>query len=252
MEKLFPLPLIILNKHSNHTQLIVNFFQKNRIIMKRTYLLFFSLFICLLVFSSKNTEAQTVELLAGNTLNGALQGTILGGATMGLYNTSDFAYLRVGLGLGTLYGVGMGAYDVTVSGGRDLVVSGLFNDGNNSSIIVLLDTFYGAAVGSIIVTSVMLVANNPIKEGLQYGAAVGAWVGFGFGVFDTVMLAKRTTGPSIAAYTPVTNASGFLGLSFDNGTSLGFINPTLIQTKSADFNSSISPAIDVMNLRVNF
>lgn len=220
--------------------------------MKRTYLIFFSLFISLLVFSSNKTEAQTVELLAGNTLNGALQGTILGGATMGLYNSSDFAHLRVGLGLGTLYGVGMGAYDVSVSGGRDLVVSGLFNDGNNSSIIVLLDTFYGAAVGSIIVTSVMLVANNPIKEGLQYGAAVGAWVGFGFGVFDTVVLAKRTAGPAIAAYTPVTNASGFLGLSFDNGTSLGFFNPTLIQTKAADFSQSISPAVDLMNVRVNF
>ena len=206
----------------------------------------------LLATISTTVQAQSVEIVAGNTLNGALQGTLLGGAAMGLSNSDDFGALRVGVGLGTLYGLGMGAYDISQAGGRSMVVSGLFNDGNNSSIIVLLDTFYGAAVGSIVVTSVMLVANEPIVEGLQYGASIGAWAGFGFGLFDTFVLAKRSSAPSMAAYTPPSTASGLLGVNFENGTSLGFVNPTVIQTKSADFSLSLSPAVDVMTLRINF
>ena len=113
----------------------------------------FFLLIALLVPATQS-KAQTVEILAGNTLNGALNGTLLGGASMALTNSDDFYPLQVGLGLGTLYGIGMGAFDVVQGGGKPVLVSGLFNDGNNSSIIVLLDTFYGAAAGSIIVTSV--------------------------------------------------------------------------------------------------
>ncbi len=209
-------------------------------------------FLFLLATTTPKIQAQSVEIVAGNTLNGALQGTLLGGAAMGLSNSDDFGALRVGVGLGTLYGLGMGAYDISQAGGRSIVVSGLFNDGNNSSIIVLLDTFYGAAVGSVVVTSVMLVANEPILDGLQYGASIGAWAGFGFGLFDTFVLAKRSSAPSMATYTPPSTASGLLGLNFENGTSLGFMNPTVIQTKSADFSYSLSPAVDVMNLRINF
>ena len=206
----------------------------------------------LLVTATPKVQAQSVEIVAGNTLNGALQGTLLGGAAMGISGSDDFGALRVGVGLGTLYGLGMGAYDISQAGGRSIVVSGLFNDGNNSSIIVLLDTFYGAAVGSVVVTSVMLVANEPIVEGLRYGASIGAWAGFGFGLFDTFVLAKRSSAPSMAAYNPPNTASGLLGVNFENGASLGFVNPTVIQTKSADLSFSLSPAVDVMNLRINF
>ena len=74
-----------------------------------------------------------------------------------------------------------------------MIVSGTFNDGNNSTIIVLLDTFYGAAAGAVVATSVMLVANEPLVQGLQYGAGAGAIAGFGFGLFDTFVLADRST-----------------------------------------------------------
>ncbi|HCI71839.1 MAG TPA: hypothetical protein DHV30_15110, partial [Balneola sp.] len=117
-----------------------------------------SAFLLLMGIFSGSTKAQTVEILAGNTLNGAVQGTLLGGASMALTNSDDFSALRVGIGMGTLYGVGMGAYDITTGGGQEVLVAGLFNDGNNSSIIVLLDTFYGAALGSVIVVAVTLVA----------------------------------------------------------------------------------------------
>ena len=52
--------------------------------------------------------AQTINTLGENTLNGALTGTLLGGATMALTDDTDFNPLQIGLGLGTLYGLGVG------------------------------------------------------------------------------------------------------------------------------------------------
>lgn len=137
--------------------------------------------------------AQTINTLGENTLNGALTGTLLGGASMALTDDTDFYPLQIGLGLGTLYGLGVGAYDLLQTGGNSGIVSGIFNDGRNSTIIVLLDTFYGAAAGAVVATSVMLVANEPLVQGLQYGAGAGAIAGFGFGLFDTFVLADRST-----------------------------------------------------------
>ncbi|HCD52870.1 MAG TPA: hypothetical protein DEQ34_10505 [Balneolaceae bacterium] len=213
----------------------------------------FFLLIALLVPATQS-KAQTVEILAGNTLNGALNGTLLGGASMALTNSDDFYPLQVGLGLGTLYGIGMGAFDVVQGGGKPVLVSGLFNDGNNSSIIVLLDTFYGAAAGSIIVTSVMLVANEPLLDGLQYGAGIGAFVGFGFGVFDTFFLSERMTGFA-SNYSPGNTANGLMALNFDDQYSVGLINPTVYQTLDISGNnisSSINAGVDLVHVRVNF
>lgn len=221
--------------------------------MKKAFLIFTAL-LTFTFFNFSSTKAQTVELLAGNTLNGAVQGTLLGGATMALSNSNDFAALRVGVGLGTLYGIGMGGYDITSGAGQEVLVSGLFNDGNNSSIIVLLDTFYGAALGSIVVVAVALVANEPIATGLQYGAGIGAWAGFGFGIFDTFVLSERTFAP-IASAKVSSNASGLIGMNFENKSSFGFINPTLIrssQLTSNDFISTIKPAVEMVNFRLNF
>ncbi|MBO6620243.1 MAG: hypothetical protein JJ892_13005 [Balneola sp.] len=221
--------------------------------MNKVFLLIAALFLSLSITTS-SSKAQTVELLAGNTLNGAVQGTLLGGASMALSNSDDFSALRIGVGLGTLYGVGMGAYDITTGGGQEVLVSGLFNDGNNSSIIVLLDTFYGAALGSVVVVAVTLVANERITTGLQYGAGIGAWAGFGFGIFDTFVLAERTFAPVVAANVNQ-NASGLIGMNFENKSSFGFINPIFIRTSEitkTDFNSILSPAVEVVNFRLNF
>lgn len=214
--------------------------------------------LSMLMMFSQRTEAQTVELLAGNTLNGAMNGVILGGAAMGINNQTDFDALRIGLGLGTLYGIGMGGYDLTSSGGGQLVVSGLFNDGSNSSIIVLLDTFYGAAVGSVIVTSILLVANEPIIDGLQYGASIGAFAGFGFGLFDTFVLADRVSSPLAFKNTPgdgEMKASGLIGISLNNKTSVGVINPTFIQQLTPVAGGMVletTPAVELASLRINF
>lgn len=211
-----------------------------------------------IIFSGTHTaKAQTIELLAGNTLNGAVNGTLLGGATMALNGDTDFRPLQVGLGLGTLYGLGMGAYDVTTGGGRPVLVSGLFNDGDNTSIIVLLDTFYGAAAGTIIATSVMLVADEPIIDGLKYGSSVGAWVGFGVGLIDVFMFSDRMTPSSASLNTPTNSADGLVGVHLNKNTSLGLISPSVINTYQTNSNGigltrELTPTVNLVNLNLRF
>ncbi|HCI71840.1 MAG TPA: hypothetical protein DHV30_15115 [Balneola sp.] len=51
------------------------------------------------------------------------------------------------------------------------------------------------------------------------------------------------------------NASGLIGLNFENKSSFGFINPTLIRTSQLtqnDINSTVSPAVEMINYRFNF
>ncbi len=215
-----------------------------------------ALLLCFTIIFSATEESkgQTIELLAGNTLNGAVNGTLLGGATMALNNSSDFAPLRVGVGLGTLYGVGVGAYDIGSSGGQQLIVQGLFNDGNNTSIIVLLDTFYGAAAGAVVTTSVMLVANEPLVEGLQYGAGIGAWVGFGVGLIDAFALSKRITPTSTAMKSSVPQADGLVGIQFNDKTSIGLVSPSITATYQPTDNGisrRFSPSVNLLNLKIN-
>src|SRR5690625_7346720 len=52
------------------------------------------------------------QLIGGNIVNGAVTGAILGTATMGLQNDSDWTPLRVGVGAGLLGGAGLAIYDV--------------------------------------------------------------------------------------------------------------------------------------------
>lgn len=206
----------------------------------------------------QSVQSQTIELLAGNTLNGAMNGTLLGGATMAITNNTDFAPLRVGVGMGTLYGIGMGAYDISSSRGNEILVSGSFNDGNNTSIIVLLDTFYGAAAGAIIASSVMLVANEPLIDGLQYGAGFGAWAGFGFGLVDALTLSETRTPDASAFLNPRSQnkASGLVGISLDESKSFGLISPSFISTyqtnDSHNLQQEISPTVQMVNFRFNF
>lgn len=221
--------------------------------------IFTALFFCIvLTFSgTQSSYAQTIELLAGNTLNGAVNGTMLGGATMALTGETDFRPLQVGLGLGTLYGLGMGAYDVTTGGGNRVLVSGLFNDGDNTSIIVLLDTFYGAAAGTIIATSVMLVADEPIIEGLKYGSSVGAWVGFGVGLIDVFMFSDRMTPTSASLRTPTNTADGLVAIHLNNRTSVGLVSPTVLNTYKSDagglgLTREVNPAVNLVNLNLRF
>jgi hypothetical protein len=161
------------------------------LIMKKV-ILYSVIFSLVYLASPKNTSAQSGELIGGNILNGAVTGTILGTATMGLQNSNHFAPLRVGLGAGILGGTGLAIYDVaTLPQGQHFFISGTFNDGSNSTIIILLDTVYGAGVGAAIGSAIMLIGNKSIVKGLQYGGSAGAWAGFGFGLVDAFALAER-------------------------------------------------------------
>lgn len=163
-----------------------------KLITLNTYLKVYLTTFCFLFLGiSSLASSQSITLLGGNTLNGALNGVALGGATMALQNSNDFAPTRTGLGLGILYGIGVGIYDISqVKKGEQFYISGTFNDGTNTSILVLLDTFYGAAAGAVVASSFKLIANEPIVDGLQYGSGAGAWAGFAFGLIDAFVLAK--------------------------------------------------------------
>jgi len=127
-------------------------------------------------------------------LNGAITGTALGVAVMGLTNSSNFAPLRIGLGIGILGGTGLALYDIsTLPQGQTFFISGVFNDGKNSSIIILLDTLYGSAAGIAVGSAFALISNNSIMDGLQYGASAGAIAGFGFGILDAFVIAERNS-----------------------------------------------------------
>lgn len=156
---------------------------------------FLTAILFLLLFTTAiqdRSHAQSVELIGGNVLNGAITGSILGVATMGLNNTTDFTAFRIGLGSGILFGTGVAIYDVaTVPRGQRFFISGLLNDGENSTIIILLDTVYGAAIGVALSSAIALIGNHSITDTLKYGAGSGAWLGFGFGMVDAFMLAER-------------------------------------------------------------
>lgn len=204
---------------------------------------------------SSPATSQTINLLAGNTLNGAVTGVGLGGAVMGLQNSDDFAPVRMGLGAGTLFGIGVGFYDVSrVAKGEQFYISGTFNDGTNTSIIVLLDTFYGAAAGAIVASSITLIANEPVVDALQYGSSAGAWIGFGFGLIDAFALA-RGPGDFAAGGTAYKQAEGMINFTGKNKNfGIGLINPSItsftnIETDKIEQSTALS--VELVNFNIN-
>jgi hypothetical protein len=222
----------------------------------KKYLFFLLTFIFIIGVLKNSAKAQSIELLAGNTLNGAMNGVILGGATMALQNTDEFEPARVGLGAGTLYGIGVGVYDITqTQPGQQFYISGTFNDGTNSSVLVLLDTIYGAAGGALIASSIALIVKNPLDTALQYGSGTGAWVGFGFGLIDAFVLAN---GPDFSQQTASSrqNISGLITYSNDpKSVEVGMFTPEFITQKKITQNTietTYTPSMKVLKLKIDF
>lgn len=212
----------------------------------------FSILLFSLSPFQKTASAQTVDLLGGNVLNGAVTGTFLGVGVMGLQNSDDFAPLRIGLGAGILGGAGIAVYDIaTLPQGQQFYISGLFNDGNNSSIIVLLDTMYGAAGGAVLGTAVMLIQNKPIIDGLQYGGSAGVWAGFGLGLVDAFLLSERNS--DFTANTFLNRSSV---LEFETGRlDIGIGEPALYQTFSTGNKSvgyKLNPGVKFLSIGGSF
>lgn len=219
--------------------------------MKRFSYIF--LLIVILVFSFQQvSKAQSAELIGGNMLNGAITGTALGVATMGLQNSNDFAPLRIGLGAGIIGGMGVAIYDIsTVPKGQQFYISGLFNDGTNSSIIILLDTVYGATVGAALGSAVMLIGNQSILDGLQYGTSIGTWVGFGVGLVDSFMLAEKNNDFISERFS---NRSSLFQIEGENQT-LSFIQPDIYAFNKVSENSlsaEWTPAVNLFSFRKSF
>lgn len=229
------------------------FKNRPRVVNKHLLLLFiFALFIGL---SEQSAKAQSIELLAGNTLNGAMNGVILGGATMALQNSDEFEPARVGLGAGTLYGIGVGVYDITqTQPGQQFYISGTFNDATNSSVLVLLDTIYGAAGGALIASSISLILKKPLDTALQYGSGTGAWVGFGFGLIDAFMLAD---GPNYSQQSASVqqNISGIITYSNNaKSVKVGMFNPEFVTQKKITQNTiktMHTPSMNVLKLKIS-
>ena len=208
--------------------------------------------LLLLLTTVNSSYAQTGQLLGGNVLNGALTGTALGAATMGLKNSGDLAPLRIGLGAGILGGAGLALYDVTtLPSGQHFFISGIFNDGNNSSIIILLDTFYGAAGGAILGTAIMMIGNKPLLEGLQYGSGAGAWVGFGFGLLDSFIFAERNRDFLSSS---ILNKNSMIEFSVQD-FNVGFIKPDLFayhDLSGSSHSIEIEPTLNLLTLSKTF
>jgi hypothetical protein len=128
--------------------------------------------------------------IAGNVVNATTTGAVLGLATMALEDRTDYQRpLSVGVGVGMLAGVGLSIYDLaSVSPGETVMRRGLFASGSNTSLLLVMDTIYGATLGSVVGTAVILVSGDELTHGLQYGAATGAFVGATFGLMDAFLL----------------------------------------------------------------
>ncbi len=175
-------------------------------------------------------KAQQLKTLASNTFNGAMTGGLLGGATMALQDSDDFAPARFGVGLGTLGGLAIGAHDVArTAEGQTYMIDGTFNRGDVTTIIILLDSIYGGATGAIIGTAIKLMENEPIIEGIQYGAGAGVWGGFLFGMMDAFYLSSRTT-QMASTLSPRSNSTYWLSLQREQ-TRLTFLQPQIYSFK---------------------
>ncbi|MDZ7658141.1 hypothetical protein [Fodinibius sp.] len=186
-----------------------------------------------------------------------MNGVLVGGATMALQNSNDYRPVEVGLGAGTLYGIGIGAYDMSqIEKGEQFYISGTFNDGTNRSILVLLDTIYGAVGGMVVGSSITLIMQERIEKGLQYGAGTGAWLGMGFGLIDAFVLAEKPA--NLQASNISLKQQRVNGLvTYNNANQsiqVGMINPGFIakkQLSSKRFSTSYKPTLNILEVNIN-
>ena len=206
----------------------------------------------LFLLHCNRSEAQALELFGGNIVNGAVTGTAVGAAVMGLKNSGEIAPLRIGLGAGILAGTAIAIYDLaTLPQGQSFFISGIFNDGENSTIIILLDTFYGALTGVGIGSAVVLINNSSFLKGIQYGASVGALGGLALGIADSFFVAERNR--DFIAQSAFTNSS-LINLTFGY-SEIGLIRPELHHFpdfSAANPGFSMQPVLNLFSYRSSF
>lgn len=222
-------------------------------------------------------HAQNGAVMGGNVVSSTMTGALLGAATLGLQNETQFTDpLRVGVGLGILGGIGISVYDlVDTRGVAQPVRHGAFITTNNTGTVLLVDTIYGAVAGSLIGTAIILVSNQPLVDGLQYGGSVGAWMGFTFGLFDAFVLSQpnlqrnrpslqrswRSPNPdalvwSHATATTLPELPAAHVASEETKLNLRFFQPGVMSTLTAKAESApvrtIRPTLNVVSFRLDF
>lgn len=225
------------------------------------YVRILALIIIALIGLSTNTQAQALKITAGNTLIGTANGAVLGLSVMGITNDSDITPVRFGVGAGTIFGLGVGIYDVSRLDGLGMYyVDGLFNSAEYSTLIVLLDTAYGTVTGTVLGMAFALMANENILLYMQYGASAGAMAGFAFGLVDAFYLSTRPSFSLSNNSTPAINrVNGVIALNYHSSSGskvdIGILHPT-VQLVPSHMNSGThlkyEPTLQVMNLRVSF
>lgn len=185
----------------------------------------------IVLFQTNILKAQALKILATDTFIGTFNGALLGGGTMALENKVDVAPIRFGVGVGTLYGLGIGVADVSrMKNGQPYEVNGTVNSAGNSAQIILMDTFYGGIAGSLVGMSISLIGNQKVVKGLQYGIGAGVWAGFGFGVVDVFYFGQNHPlfgKTQKIAYSDSGN-SGLIQLNTRKIGHFSFVNPVAV------------------------
>jgi hypothetical protein len=212
----------------------------------------------LILLVSVTAYGQSIKVVAGSTLVGASNGALIGLGVMGLNNDADLTPLRIGVGVGTLYGIGMGIYDISEMGTSNdfYQVEGIFNTTDYSSLIVLLDTFYGGVAGSVVGVAVSLIVNSPLRDGIRVGGGVGIIGGFAFGLLDAFTFSHKTGifDPNIASSRLAPGLVNFIG---SDNINMGLINPAFATTPvknkgTGHYQSFTSQTLELANLRIYF
>ena len=224
-------------------------------IMSRTKII--SLTVLILFTSFITLQAQALKITAGNTAIGALNGALLGLGGMGITNDSEnLVPLRVGVGLGTIYGLGVGIYDVyqNESAVGNPSNFGVLHSSEYLTMITLFDTMYGGATGAVVGMAVSLISGTSIKKGFTQGGSVGIFGGFIFGLADAFYLSKnRTGGFEDSDYT--TSSDGFVTLSVNPNFKISFIQPQLLNQPVLDqgiFKQKTTTTLQVAHFKYRF
>jgi hypothetical protein len=178
----------------------------------------------LLLSLSSGAFAQAMKVTAANTGLGALNGALLGLGAMGLSgNSDDLTPLRVGVGFGTLYGLGMGIYDATVhtNNGITNIKYGMLHSSEYSAMIPMFDTVYGGATGAVVGMAISLINGTSIRKGFVNGGSVGLFGGFLFGITDVLYFSQTRTN---SLFEPGSSGGndGFVTLTFGEQSTLSF------------------------------
>ncbi len=187
------------------------------------------------------SEAQVMRDVMINTGAGTVTGAALGGATMALNNSGDLDPVRVGVGAGTLLGLGVGIYDAfTIPGDDDYYFDGVFASGRYRGTVILLDTFYGAATGALVGTAISLIGGNPVLDGLRIGTGAGAYVGFGFGLLDAFVIGEPVPFDDFYegyTHSAPSGSSGLISMKTGDQSTLNLFDADLISYQ--DFSSNV-------------